>query len=1107
MPTFKSFNQIVASMLERISFTQPNLDTKPGTVSRDLFIDLPADQIEKLYKVISVVSDKQSPETASGSDLDRYASNFGISRTQGSVASGIVVFTTNSITEDISIPAGSIVTAKNGVTYSTVGNYILQASVKSKYSATANRLKRSLQIAGINDSYAIEVPVQATRAGTAGNVSSLQILNHNLQSDLKVINLTSMSGGSNQESDNVFRTRISSVFSGSNTGTALGYRNASLAVNGVLDALIVEPGNSLMLRDGTETIKVNDGTFRILNSGTGGKVDIYILGKSLKETSESFIFRDLSGSGNITDERNDFILGSTVTDLTRTSQERRYLAFKNGVLPAQPVDTVVSIYGSESGLLQEKSTSESGVVSGNYELVKDTNPDTGGSPFSFDRIHFISSKKDVTDEAIIKQDLNSTDQTSSSDISELKLIYKDIPITQENSKVLQSDKSYISLLHKPIISVSKIQNKTTGEVYTIESQEISTNSGLNESGLIKISGKILPNQSDILSVDYTWRQIFDKYVDYNGYLSNSIFKDINLNNVIDWGVSNGIRGEESTIFSDDENLTFKIELTGNISRVTSVKLQDVEELTVSSITNIETGSTLGIVVSGSSEIFNVNSIVTKNGLELYNTKDGNGTFSGQTIYLPTDTPAKIGEVVFVKYNYYEIYNIDNTDASFADNIITLPSSGILEENSLLNLVTDASNLETVVYIDYVENRSSILPSTALSSLPISGNNQSNSLFFPDSSSITDSIQPISFIFDENLLATNIIKNSPTTLALSISNSSSAGKIKISGTTYNKLTFSGNYGTIFSNLTANLKNNIIDFFELNSFNTDYYVSRVNEVYTLDDQGKKDFIFDINGYLVKSNDFDFYSARKDESLNEYEFTLPSTSKNSSASISSGTTIYIECVISKLSDSEEIYFPTNKTIYSSKVFAKLSRISISSGFRSSTGTITGNLLIGFSNQPSANNPYYANYSFSSPKEGERITVRYNINQLLLDVTNSIENFRPITADVLVKEAEEILIDIGGTILINENRLDSADSILEDASNAISSLLSTNILGPTVDYSDIIAAVVGINGIDSVNISLFNVSGEVGRKSFIKALDNQTINPGNITLEAVSRKNFRIS
>jgi uncharacterized phage protein gp47/JayE len=1107
MPTFKSFNQIVASMLERISFTQPNLDTKPGTVSRDVFIDLPADQLEKLYKVISIVADKQSPETAGGSDLDRYASNFGISRTQGSVASGIVVFTTNSIVEDIPIPAGSLVTAKNGLTYSIVGSYILQASSKSKYSATANRLKRSLQVAGINDPYAIEVPVQATRSGTTGNVSSLQILNHNLQSDLKVVNLSSMSGGSNQESDGTFRTRIASVFSGSNTGTALGYRNAALAVNGVLDALIVEPGNSLMLRDGTETIKVNDGTFRILNSGTGGKVDIYILGKSLKEVSESFIFRDLSGSGNVKDERNDFILGSTAIDLTRTAQERRYLAFKNGILPTQPAYSISSVYGSESGLLSESSTDLSGIISGNYELIKDYNPDTGGSPFSFDKIHFISSEKKVTGESVIKQGLNSVDQVSSSDISKINEIYRDLSISEENSKSLQSDKTYISLLHKPVVNVSRIQNKTTGETYTVESQELDSITGLNESGLIKISGKILPNQSDILSVDYVWRQIFDKYVDYNGFSSNSIFYDPNISDVINWGVSNGIREEESIITSEDENATFKVEVSNNISKVVSVKIQETEELIVSAITNIETGSSLGVIVTNSSEVLNINSITTINGLELYNTKNNNGDFSGQTIYLPTDTPAILGQTIYVKYNYYEIYNIDNTDASFSDNIITLPSSDVLLENDILDLVINSSNLETTIYIDYIEERSQILPSTPLSSLPLIGNNQSNNLFNSNSTNIEESIQPIAFVYDDNSLVQSILRNSPSNFAINITNSSSAGRLKIVGTSYNKCSFSGNFGTIFTGLKANLKNNIIEFFKLNEINADYFISRVNEVYTIDDQGNKDIVFDLNGYSIAKNSFDLFSAIEDLTLKNYEFSLPSNSNNNGISLSSGTTIYIECIISKLSDMEDIYFATNKTMYTSKSYARIDRMTVSSGFRSSTGSVTGNMVISFANQPSANIPYFANYSFSSPKEGERITIRYNINQLLLDVTNSIENFRPITADVLVKEAEEIKIDVGGVILINENRLDAADSILEDASNAISSLLSTNTLGPTIDYSDVIAAVVGINGIDSVNISLFNVSGEVGRKSFIKALDNQTINPGTITLEAVSRKNFRIS
>ena len=82
-----------------------------------------------------------------------------------------------------------------------------------------------------------------------------------------------------------------------------------------------------------------------------------------------------------------------------------------------------------------------------------------------------------------------------------------------------------------------------------------------------------------------------------------------------------------------------------------------------------------------------------------------------------------------------------------------------------------------------------------------------------------------------------------------------------------------------------------------------------------------------------------------------------------------------------------------------------------------------------------------------------------------------------------------------------------MQDAADQISKMLSTIILGPTIDYSDIISAAAKVSGVDSVNISLFNVSGSTGRKSFIRALDNQTINPGNIFLEAISRKDFRIS
>jgi len=197
MATFRSFSEIVATMIQRLRLTQPNLDTKPGSVSRDLFVDIPADQIARLYSAINLVSEKQSLATTSGRDLDRIASNFGTARNTGSAANGIVVFCTNSIVADIPIPTGTLVTSRSGATYRTIGNFVMSSVDKNRLSANAGRMRKSLNIAGISSRYAMEVPVQATRNGTSGNVSSLQIVSTNLNEAVSIANITSMSGGSN----------------------------------------------------------------------------------------------------------------------------------------------------------------------------------------------------------------------------------------------------------------------------------------------------------------------------------------------------------------------------------------------------------------------------------------------------------------------------------------------------------------------------------------------------------------------------------------------------------------------------------------------------------------------------------------------------------------------------------------------------------------------------------------------------------------------------------------------------------------------------------------------------------------------------------------------
>ena len=775
MSTYKSFNEIVSTMLEQLKLIQPNLDTKAGTVSRDLFIDLPADQLEKLYRLISMVSDKQSPDTAVGSDLDRYASNYGLTRKVGSPSIGIVIFTTNNLSTDIAIPNNSLVTSKSGVNFKIIGNYFFSAADKGRHAATAARIKKALQLAGISDKYAIEIPVQATRVGTNGNVGSLQITNHNLDFDIKVINLASISGGANGESDTQFRNRVSSIFSGANTGTSLGYKNAVLNINGISDALVVQPGNTLMLRDGTEIIEINDGTKRIISSGTGGKVDIYVLGEQLIEVNDSFVFTDSSGVGKIQDERNDYVVGQGSSDITLTSEERRVLASSSGIIPLQPVSNIVSVSGSSSGTLQQKSVSTSGVISGSYELIKDDNSDTGGSPFAFDRVHFISGTKAVIGESLGKSSFNSISLLNFTDIQEISSVYSDILIKSENSNVSSADRSVIKTLHSPILSASSVQNKTTGEIYSVESLVLDPETGLNIDGTITISGKNLPSQSDVLSVAYTWRKFFDKYVDYNGYTPRVI--EQSASDSIDWGLSNLIREESSIIEKSDDGNSYIVNVTNEISRVSSVFFQSIETTTVQSvITNGVTKS--AIILASVSSISNVNRITNSVGLEVFNTTTSDGYFSGLTIFLPSDSPVGIGDSVVVYINRVELYNVENTDASFFASTITLPSDSILDSNDLSTSVFDAYTAGYSIYVSYIANLETVVSKYALSLFPITGYDTTLSLSDSALTTIPTSYQPIKYKYNESGIAVDYVKYTPCNLLLELTNSSKPGKIRI-----------------------------------------------------------------------------------------------------------------------------------------------------------------------------------------------------------------------------------------------------------------------------------------------------------------------------------------
>jgi hypothetical protein len=45
MVTIRSANEIIQNLRDWFKLAQPDLDTKPGTVARDLFIDAPSTQL------------------------------------------------------------------------------------------------------------------------------------------------------------------------------------------------------------------------------------------------------------------------------------------------------------------------------------------------------------------------------------------------------------------------------------------------------------------------------------------------------------------------------------------------------------------------------------------------------------------------------------------------------------------------------------------------------------------------------------------------------------------------------------------------------------------------------------------------------------------------------------------------------------------------------------------------------------------------------------------------------------------------------------------------------------------------------------------------------
>ncbi|KKN72146.1 hypothetical protein LCGC14_0413580 [marine sediment metagenome] len=1079
MVRIRSANEIILSLIDYYRSTAALLDTKPGTVTRDVIIDGPSSQLARLYEELAGVANLQSLSLTVGADLDRLSQNFGAVRQRGAKASGPVLFTFNNLDADIPINKGDIVRAKNGQTFVVLNSFTISTILETTFRATAARFRSDLDFVGITDAFVAEILVEATSSGIQGNISKYSITSTAIAAINNVTNASPFGGGRDTEDDSTFRNRVLAIFSGANTGTALGYKNAALSDPSVIDAIVIEPGDDLMTRDGTQVSVSSDGTRTITSTGTGGKVDVLIFGTRIQETVDSRIFQELSNTGDTTNSENDFVLGQIAADVNKTVARKRLDNLDDGTLPSQPVNSIVSVSGSLSGgNFVEKATDSLGRVTGNFEIVKDTGA-FAGSPWAFDKLHWVDNKINDLEEDKTKIAFNGQDPLSFTDLLEINVGRQNIAVINENSQVSSSDRSSVQLAHFPTSNVTRVFNTTTGERYIVSNQNPDGSGSTNLTGRIVIRGQSLPAISDTLQVDYTWVFDYDPTFDFDNRATTTNPRAVQ--DSIDWGFPNAVRRERAILMASGSSLL--VTVTHPISSIVSVNVfeEDTGTVTLSSgrlafITSVAVTGVISIIRSS-------------DGTDVYNSSDADGSFSGNTIFLPTDTVASFGDSVAVTYNATDVYNAD-TQGNFSSNIITIVLSAI-------------ATAGTLVEANYIANVSTLFPSTLLPSLPAIRSGNTFDIDGPDNVGT----QPTTHVFAGDGSIVKNLRRAPSNLGLTISGSVSPGIITVTGTT---LLFAQD--VVYTVGTAGLKQNISSavksFLGLatnQSVPSNVKLARVTKVERVSTTSNLSMLavldtYDLRGYAILDNSFVKEESIVDMLLASTEVELPSTPDNLANVPSVGDRIRITFHVSTTADTENVSFSRSGLLYTNKRFALVDTMAVSSGFTSAPSA-AATLTVTSLNQPITRSRYKVLYDYTAPKVNERITVRYNLDKLITDVTLAIENTRPINADVLVKASVSIPVNVTMNVVVTESFVNNTEIVRQNVQDAITSALNATALGTVVDSSDLINAAYGVAGVDRARILFFNKASESGSVLSIQALKNEFITANVVTITIETR------
>ena len=532
---------IINSFLANIQATIPDLSTTPISVTREALINPASSQIASLFDLAQTISTIQDISQATGTDLDTLGNSFGLTRRAGTVANGILYLDLtqlNSNVSTITVNNGTVVFARRSgntltsTTFAIVGNFTFSATNRATYEATAAGIRAQLDSVGLTGvTLATAVPIQSNTTGAQGNVGAFTLTSANITNINIVINTSPTSGGSDAESDTLFRSRIIGLFTGNSVGTATSLTAAATTPTSITGAFLVGYGDPLMTRDGS----VYDANGNVITAGTGRDVDIYVQGTNLSTNTENNTF--------------------TLNDITN------FLSIDNSILVGQPssgnlfgslpIASISTMQGNESGAVFTQGVPVADVegniiIEGNFALIPDINAgsysivenlttkerklatfvnpsstvytmlqklapsDFANSPFSHDRVLFLKDTVDISNEIATKGTYNGADQLQYTNVASINQISSNLTITDtiriQNFTSVPGGVS-ITLPHTPVVSVTSVYDTRLGTNLNFQLLDPAT-------GSLQLTGRFPPRSGDLVVVTYVWQNIYQEDLNY-----------------------------------------------------------------------------------------------------------------------------------------------------------------------------------------------------------------------------------------------------------------------------------------------------------------------------------------------------------------------------------------------------------------------------------------------------------------------------------------------------------------------------------------------------------------------------------------------------------------